>query len=1021
MKFVTRQIEMPADEYYSTAELLQEEILSESHAKYTSIIDKYTCLAHGLTPSPGHTDTSRDDHKKSLRSLLAKHKPSKRTSLQPSINGSVCAVVTPKAAAGARHDDNFEEEVEQVLQKRKAELGLPSDCELKPVDSPCVPVENCSVDKSDRTLDHNGNENQFHYRTRATTSKNSITVPGIKNRIYTGDMEIERTPVTSHRKGGGMRRGKIFVRDSVVPDVCNGVESNERDKDWENRVVKKHCRLKHSNIIKKSLWCKGVLAKKRIKNRAPSRNRGKSMKTTPKGVENHDELRNHTSCIIYDKKCVKSRGKQREDPHSQKENADSRVNPRLQLIEMSPTSAAREYAECLFSVGNHNQPRIVLTKTLNTMILPAPFLQRAQPQSDAQPRQSSQPTTTKPMEKSDVGYKTKPCSRGQQARKRKSTGDGTTASGLIRTDPHREEEEAGSKNDSGEVGEGGETIGKLAVCSESVLSGSESDESVEHFKSFLSLDEADHCLEEETEGQKSTQVSVHEETNKKKSSTKEIWKKKEPSESIATGKRSPRQATVQEKKQPHYSAEKDKKRRLQTEHTSQYDSQLSPERETELDLTREEEEARKSPVTPRLRPVVNLSLSRERGRLVFDMQQESSRKKEVLEDTSGGEEVQSVLPNKTIDSDDHTFDKIDDKESDRETEAPQECQAILQQDVSLQTSPEKATAPDSTQDQAAGSMTRERYRPVIDLSLTRQRGKLVFKMANVNANKKAMLSLQMSDTEDDLPRADDSKKNEGNNTPTGRKTSSNSLLREKQVHQKNSPETEMENKSPNASTVSRNHMNAGKTHQGDQSPLQKCTKQPATQDRWDKRQGESVLAGIDVPNKRRRTIGRLKRNSTPEDQCHVVSSSVEEDNVLILPAPTRKTLFDERDSKVHDEPNAKKKKEDSIPPLGVSRQSHVTVSESMGENLWEERVTKNTTSNGRFSPVDRTAHSEKPVRKNQATTEVEPEEEEEEFHRLASGGVSLLTGSHHSSLKSIIKTCFGSQVSHSQVGSQGIE
>ncbi|KAK3888787.1 hypothetical protein Pcinc_007171 [Petrolisthes cinctipes] len=1088
---------VPANEYYSTVEKLQENFNNQTQEVYSSIIDKYTCLAHGLTPSPSK---SRKD-KSSLKNYLENHKPDKKLpiSLLSSFNGSLYGV-QPNSSVGTLQDDDIEKEVESVLQKRKAKLGLLPEYELKAVDSPCVSFEK---EKSQ--------EDQIHVRTRPThsgrqlrnshqetrtsrQSKKAISGTNIKDITGTKGKDQSVRPLTlpletSHRKKGRPRKTETTQNDRTVPEVWKEIESDESCDVRQNVMVKKCGRSKGSSIDKSISSCQSVIIEKPRKRTSRTitstynntlsesvavRNRDRPMKTTRKVVKERVKPKKRTNPIKSAENCVKLRGKLKVDhQHSLKSNNNIQVNPKLKSTDMTPRSAAGKNVGYLFSVDS-NQVRIILTKKLGTVFLPAQILQltkekkvneehvtptlkiKNRHKGEREQKESLSCDGNSVLATAHEGDKGKP-GKGQGKTKGKVkksellTSDIITASKLTIYDLPDEEEKEEEIIDV--KGRDGKAIRKSPVSAEKILTGDRVSGPMQGSQSDHISSEADHCLEEVSEIQERSQVPVIKENDNAKNFTKEKQTKKQPSD-----QKNIRQTMTQESKQPLDSVKKDEKTRLRSVHTeSHFNLQLSPEEETGMDSTQEEEA--KSPDKARLRPTI---IKRPQG---------NASKEKVAECSSSEEKMQSKTKEKekTRGSDTQTVDQIKGKHHPvKEKKTHQECQTTSQEftkkhsggskeltqsmavgddiekqadinmtrkqvkrigkghkkkvkdlntdtyqntlyhESSLQSSPEKITDSDSTQKQTTNSSFKAKFRPIINHRLTRERGYLVIKLVNVDAEKKRIFDFGISpDAEDNEGTEVVSKKRKGNCSQT---SNNNNKVTEKKIHQENQLESDKEN------TIDSNLTDVRKTHQKDQSLLQKRTKQTASQDRWNKR--EYVLAGIDAPNKRKKTSGGHKRNRPPEDQCHIVSSTETEEDVLIFPTLTRKTVPDKGSPNVHDEPCAKRNKsEDFIAPSGVSNKSRVTSTVSVSDRIQEEREMKNNTntSSRTVSRFDRTTCLPKPSKTNLTTTTTPDEpEEDEEFHRLESGSVSILSGSHHTSLRSIIRNCFGSHVLDSQ-------
>ncbi|KAG7171847.1 hypothetical protein Hamer_G000768 [Homarus americanus] len=124
------KVAVPADEYDSVIEELTEDIIQNNHKCYSSIIDKYICLSHGLTPPPTGTEGSQSKltQRRSLLKFLVEHKPDYSISSKSfkTSNNFECSTSTNPVT-----EKDFAEEVEETLNSRKIQLGLPENYQLE--------------------------------------------------------------------------------------------------------------------------------------------------------------------------------------------------------------------------------------------------------------------------------------------------------------------------------------------------------------------------------------------------------------------------------------------------------------------------------------------------------------------------------------------------------------------------------------------------------------------------------------------------------------------------------------------------------------------------------------------------------------------------------------------------------------------------------------------------------------------------------------------------------------------------
>lgn len=108
-------------------------IVESASTAMSSIIDKYICLANGLPPP----DTDIEEHyggknkkKQSLVKYLEDHEPDETTSSQSRKSSSQPQPMhVPKSCT----EEDIQREVQETLQRRKSQLGLPDDYEVREI------------------------------------------------------------------------------------------------------------------------------------------------------------------------------------------------------------------------------------------------------------------------------------------------------------------------------------------------------------------------------------------------------------------------------------------------------------------------------------------------------------------------------------------------------------------------------------------------------------------------------------------------------------------------------------------------------------------------------------------------------------------------------------------------------------------------------------------------------------------------------------------------------------------------
>lgn len=135
---------VPADDYYDAERELYTSIVQSASTAMSLIIDKYICLANGLAaPDTDIEDCfgGKNKKKQSLVKYLEDHEPNETTfsqtrthSLkpQPALQPKICT------------EEDIQREVQETLQRRKSQLGLPDDYEVQEVQDTELDLESGS-------------------------------------------------------------------------------------------------------------------------------------------------------------------------------------------------------------------------------------------------------------------------------------------------------------------------------------------------------------------------------------------------------------------------------------------------------------------------------------------------------------------------------------------------------------------------------------------------------------------------------------------------------------------------------------------------------------------------------------------------------------------------------------------------------------------------------------------------------------------------------------------------------------
>ncbi|XP_071512960.1 LOW QUALITY PROTEIN: uncharacterized protein [Panulirus ornatus] len=117
-----------AEDYYSVLNRLKDDVIQSNSAAFSSIIEKYICLSHGLEPPETDIENFYGGscaRKKHLLKFLEQHKPDRNTPPKHSINSRSPGNQRPSDIL----DDDFSQQIQETLRKRKVQLGLPEDSE----------------------------------------------------------------------------------------------------------------------------------------------------------------------------------------------------------------------------------------------------------------------------------------------------------------------------------------------------------------------------------------------------------------------------------------------------------------------------------------------------------------------------------------------------------------------------------------------------------------------------------------------------------------------------------------------------------------------------------------------------------------------------------------------------------------------------------------------------------------------------------------------------------------------------
>ncbi|XP_047500453.1 uncharacterized protein LOC125046654 [Penaeus chinensis] len=135
---------VPADDYYHAEEKLYTTIVESTNTAMSLIIDKYICLANGL-PAPDSDIQecfgSRNKKKQSLVKYLEDHEPNEMTPSQTRKHSHKPQPARPPKGCTVK---DIHREVKETLQRRKSQLGLPDDYEVREVQYPEVELESDS-------------------------------------------------------------------------------------------------------------------------------------------------------------------------------------------------------------------------------------------------------------------------------------------------------------------------------------------------------------------------------------------------------------------------------------------------------------------------------------------------------------------------------------------------------------------------------------------------------------------------------------------------------------------------------------------------------------------------------------------------------------------------------------------------------------------------------------------------------------------------------------------------------------
>lgn len=131
--FFVFQKQVSADDYHHAEEKLYTTIVESASTAMSLIIDKYICLANGL-PAPD-TDIEeyfggRNKKKQSLLKYLEDHEPNETTCSQTKV---LSPKPLPACQSKSCTEEDIQREVQETLQRRKSQLGLPDDYEVQEV------------------------------------------------------------------------------------------------------------------------------------------------------------------------------------------------------------------------------------------------------------------------------------------------------------------------------------------------------------------------------------------------------------------------------------------------------------------------------------------------------------------------------------------------------------------------------------------------------------------------------------------------------------------------------------------------------------------------------------------------------------------------------------------------------------------------------------------------------------------------------------------------------------------------
>ncbi|XP_063594658.1 uncharacterized protein LOC134771623 [Penaeus indicus] len=136
--------QVPADDYYHAEEKLYTSIVESANTAMSLIIDKYICLANGLPAPDADIEEcfgGRNKKKQSLVKYLEDHEPNEMTFSQTrKLSPKPQPALPPKSCT----EEDIQREVQETLQRRKSQLGLPDDYDVREVQDTEVDLESDS-------------------------------------------------------------------------------------------------------------------------------------------------------------------------------------------------------------------------------------------------------------------------------------------------------------------------------------------------------------------------------------------------------------------------------------------------------------------------------------------------------------------------------------------------------------------------------------------------------------------------------------------------------------------------------------------------------------------------------------------------------------------------------------------------------------------------------------------------------------------------------------------------------------